>query len=64
MVSKNPANAGTDAPYESLDAGTAYIITYSIPVLFFIISMFFRGAGFHWWTLGSGQTIHKKAVHK
>lgn len=47
-----------------MSASQAYIITYAIVVLFFIFSMFARGSCFYWWTLGSGQRIHVKAVHK
>ncbi len=61
---KNPISAATDAPYEALSASQAYIITYAIPVLFFVLMMFTRGACFYWWTLSSGNRIHRKAVHK
>jgi hypothetical protein len=61
---KNPISAATDAPYESLTASQAYIITYAIPVCFFILMMFVRGACFYTWTLSSGNRIHTKAVHK
>eukprot|EP00798_Chlamydomonas_sp_ICE-L_P026578 gene26578-18344_t len=63
VVKSNPADAGTDFPYESLNASQAYIITYAICVLFFLVAMVARGQTFFWWARGSGQTIHKKAVH-
>ncbi|KAG1659734.1 hypothetical protein FOA52_006004 [Chlamydomonas sp. UWO 241] len=58
-----PCGTTPDFPFENLDASTAYIITYMIPVLFFILSMIPRGAGFYWWSLSSGQKIHVNAVH-
>ena len=39
VVPSNPDDAGTDYPYESLNASQAYIITYAICVLFFLASM-------------------------
>ncbi|KAJ9527211.1 hypothetical protein QJQ45_025467 [Haematococcus lacustris] len=63
IIKKNPVGTGPDDPFTALTAGQAYIITYAIPVLFFIFSMFFRGAGFHWWTHGAGQRLHSRAVH-
>ncbi|KAJ9510651.1 hypothetical protein QJQ45_027539, partial [Haematococcus lacustris] len=63
VIRRNPVDAATDPPFTKLSAGQAYIITYSIPVLFFVFSMFFRGAGFHWWTHGSCQRLHARAVH-
>eukprot|EP00798_Chlamydomonas_sp_ICE-L_P021717 gene21717-28737_t len=63
VVPSNPDDAGTDYPYESLNASQAYIITYAICVLFFFASMVWRGQTFFWWARGSGQKIHEKAVH-
>jgi hypothetical protein len=64
MNPANPPGSHPGFPYENLSASQAYIITYAIIVLFFIVSMFARGACYHWWTLGSGQRIHVLAVHK
>ncbi|KAG1674667.1 hypothetical protein FOA52_007191 [Chlamydomonas sp. UWO 241] len=61
--SKNPCGTVPDFPYGGINASQAYVITYMIPVLFFILSMLPRGGGFYWWSLSSGQKIHVKAVH-
>jgi hypothetical protein len=59
---ENPPLSAPGGIYDGLSASQAYIITYFIPVGFFVISMFFRGYGFHWWTHGAGQKLHKTAV--
>jgi len=45
-------------------AGKAYVFIYGMATCAFIVFMLFRGAFFHWWTLGSGQRMHAKMVHK
>jgi hypothetical protein len=46
------------------DAGKAYVFLYGMMTVAFIVLMLFRGATFHFWTLGSGQRMHAKMVHK
>uniref|UniRef100_A0A7S0R9V8 Uncharacterized protein n=1 Tax=Chlamydomonas leiostraca TaxID=1034604 RepID=A0A7S0R9V8_9CHLO len=63
MNPSNPPGSGPDFPFEDLNASQAYIIVYSIPVLFFFISMYFRGWLFFKWSHGSGQTLLAKAIN-
>ncbi|KAG1658983.1 hypothetical protein FOA52_008685 [Chlamydomonas sp. UWO 241] len=61
--SKNPCGTTPEFPFQSMDPSSAYVIVYMIVVLFFILSLLPRGAGFYWWSLSSGQKIHVNAVH-
>ena len=62
---KNPITAGTpDAPYEALTASQAYIITYAIPVLFFVFMMLVRGALHHWYAHGVANNMQRQSVYK
>jgi hypothetical protein len=45
-------------------AGKAYVFLYGMMTACFLVLMLFRGATFHLWTLGSGQRMHAKMVHK
>jgi len=44
--------------------GKAYVFIYGCMTACFIVLMLFRGATFHLWTLGAGQRMHSKMVHK
>ena len=61
---KNPVGAATDAPYEDLSASQAYIITYAIPVLFFVFVMLIRGGTHHWYCHGVANNMQRKSVYK
>ena len=60
----NPEWAATDAPYENLTASQAYIITYAIPVLFFVFVMLVRGGCHHWYTHGVANNMQRMSVYK
>ncbi|KAG1659736.1 hypothetical protein FOA52_006006 [Chlamydomonas sp. UWO 241] len=61
--SNNPCGTTPEFPFQGLDPSSAYVIVYMIIVLFFILCLLPRGAGFYWWSLSSGQKIHVNAVH-
>lgn len=44
--------------------GQAYVFIYGALTAVFLVLMLFRGAFFHLMTLGSGQRMHAKMVHK
>lgn len=44
--------------------GQAYVFIYGALTAVFLVLMLFRGAFFHLMSLGSGQRMHAKMVHK